>query len=277
MESTSNFCAPNIDVTNHYTCFEEEELRQIATAFNRFIQDNKRVCNKRKCVPRKTINIQNKSKKELWYSIYNRLNKICDYEYCWVDQKFIDIITDKNLREKLKYFTFKPKGTTKRKSWLSTININQVVQQYQELDKTFEFLGALPSDFYTQLKVDYNMFKKYKRLAVIFNLDTHDQPGSHWVTLFIDNTIKTMEYFDSTGNSPNEHISKFIHILRKLLPNYSFLVNKQVHQSKNSECGVYAIYYIVQRLLGNNFEKITSNIIKDEDMSLFRDVIFRPN
>ena len=51
-------------------------------------------------------------------------------------------------------------------------------------------------------------------------------------------------------------------------------INNIKHQYGNSECGVYAMYYITQRLSGNNFEKITSNIIKDREIKKFRKHFF---
>lgn len=210
-----NVCSPNVDtsihgIRQHYTCFTTEELLEIAMAFNNYIKRNKVCSTKENCVPKKPISIKNKSKKELWNSIYNRLNKICKYEWCWVDQSFINVIPDEYLQEKLKYFTFKPKMNNNKYNWLSTSDINNVMQQYQEFDKSFKFLGALPCDFYKITKVKYNDIPKYKKIGIIFNLDTHDKSGSHWVSFLIDNRNKTIEYFDSIGHSPNVHIKQFI-------------------------------------------------------------------
>ncbi|NBO99437.1 MAG: hypothetical protein EBU90_04820 [Proteobacteria bacterium] len=270
-----SYCAPNIDVSENWTCFERKELQEIAMAFNIYIQTN-RVCQRKSCIPGRLIDIHNKSKQELWKSIYRRLSKICKDEYCWSEQSFINAIPDPQLREKIKYFTFKPRMTRGRRSWLSTSDINAVMQQYQEMDKSFKFLGALPSDFYTQVKVRWTDIHKYKRIGVVFNLDTHDQPGSHWTAFLIDNIAHTLEYFDSAAKPPNKHIQRFIEKLRHYVPGYTYLENKKQHQRQNNECGVYAIYFLVQRLLGNDFNTISNNIVTDRQMNLFRDVIFRP-
>lgn len=272
------YCAPNINVSSHYTCFEYEELVQIALAFNIYIQKNK-VCSRGKaksCAPKKPISINNKTKKELWMSIYNRLAKVCKYEYCWLDLNFINRIPDAYLREKIKLFTFKPKTTRSLRSWLSTQNINHVMQQYQEFDKAFKFVGALPSDFYMHTRVDYTDVKRYKRVGFVFNLDTHDMPGSHWVAFFIDNEGKTCEYFDSTGGGPNTYIKTFINNVMRHLPSHRYLQNTIVHQNKNGECGVYSIYFLIQRLLGRSYLDIVSHVIRDDDMNMFRRHIFRP-
>lgn len=274
-----SYCAPNIDIKTHYTCFSLDELIEIAKAFNEYIKKNK-VCLGDSCIPRKYIDYKSKNRKELWWSIYVRLKPICQYEYCWIDLKFIRNIKDSVLREKIRYFTFKPKMTKKRYSWLSTTDINDVMEQYQEYDKAFKFLGALPSNFYKVQRMNYDRILNYKKFAIIFNHDNHDEKGSHWVVLLVDNELNTIEYFDSAGDEPNENIKKFIknvyEFLSKRNLEYKYKQNKSIHQKENTECGVYSLYYIIQRLLGYTFEDITHNIISDEEMNHFRGVIFRP-
>ncbi len=272
---TTNRCSPNVNSKrNVFTCFEDQELREIALAFNIWIQTNKvlNFCSNGVCVPTNLIAIENKTPKQLWGSIYNRLKRVCPNESCWTSQEFIQKIRDKNLREKIQYFTFKPKFSGKGYSWLSTRDINSVVKQYEKVYPHFKFLGALPSDFYKLVNVRYQQFKntKFLQIAIVFNLDTHDQPGSHWVTLFIDNKLKTVEYFDSVGDKPNKNIKRFLRVLMEHLNEYVYLQNKTVHQKQNSECGVYAIYYIIQRLKGARFHKK----ITDAEMKSFRRCIF---
>jgi hypothetical protein len=276
-------CSPNTAPTTDYTCFDTSELEEIALALNIYITKNKALsnyCHKQseKCILRKTIDIQNKSKKGLWKSINKRLGQLCNQESCWIDLDLINMIPDKYVVEKIKYFTFKPKMSKNRRSWLSTRNINEVMQQYQEFDKSFKFLGALPSNFYTQIRVDYSQFKHYKKVGIVFNLDTHDKPGSHWVAFLIDNKNRQYEYFDSTGKSPNKHIKTFINMLIKqeIIKSYRYLQNTTVHQTKNSECGIYSMFYIIQRLLGKDFHTIVDHVIRDDDMNKFRDHLFRP-
>lgn len=276
-----NYCSPNnntLDISSHYTCFALKELQEIAIAFNIYIHNNNICTKKNTCVPKKLIDIQNKDKKELWYSIYNRLKPICKYEYCWIDLEFINLISDKNLQDKIKYFTFKPKMTKTKYSWLSNNDINSILQQYQKLNTNFYYFGALPSDFYKIKTIDYTNFNKFDLIGIVLNLDKHNENGSHWVTLVIDNITKTIEYFDSVGNKPNYRIDNFVKLLRtKYLKNYKHKINKVVHQSKDTECGIYSIYYIIQRLYGKTFDEITQNIIHDDDMNKFRKFIFRPN
>ena len=42
-----------------------------------------------------------------------------------------------------------------------------------------------------------------RKAAIIYNLDPHYLPGSHWVALFLNFTTESAEYFDSMGLSPD--------------------------------------------------------------------------
>lgn len=268
-----SYCAPNVYIEDKYTCFTKEELVELANAFNIYVQTILCETGNKPC---KFINTKG-SKQQIWNRLFQTLNDRCSAEYCWIIQPFVKYIYDKNLKDKLLEFTFKPISPKGRHQWLRTQDINAVLQQYQEFDKSFKFIGALPSDFYTQVKGNYHQIPFYKHVAIVFNLDKHNQPGSHWTALFIDNTRKSIEYFDSAGKPPNKYIRIFIDYIQKvILKNYQFMYNTIVHQRKNSECGIYAIYFVIQRLLGSPFEKITQTIIPDSEMNVFRDYIFRP-
>lgn len=286
MTYTDN-CAPNVDITDHYTCFDYSELQAIATAFNQFIIDTRNV--RRTQVLLEPIDIPNDntnndttdattSKRHLWNAIYTRLQKVCRYEHCWIDFEFINTIPDRNLRDKIKLFTFKPKMSNRVDNWLSTRDIATILQQYQPLYSTFKSLGAVPSDFYQLNEFDTTLLDSYKKLGIVFNLDDHRGKGSHWVSMIIDNDRKTIEYFDSVGNPPNKNIKRFVSKIYKFLKSrdtpYRYMYNNIQHQYKNSECGVYAVYFIVQRLLGYTFSDIKRRIINDDDMSQFRKIIF---
>lgn len=261
---SSGFCAPNNDNKFTNTCFGEHELIEIAMAFNQSRSGA-------------NIPIRGRSKEELWSDIYARLSNVCTHEACWIEQKFIKHVRSKALKTKLLNYTFKPKMPSAKHSWLSTSDINSVLKQYMLVDYQFLFLGALPADFYKVMPFSYGTMQLYKRIGCVLNLDTHDKGGSHWVALFVDRNSQTIEYFDSVGDRPNKWISKFI---RKLLDNlegsWHVKINSTVHQLENSECGIYAIYYIIQRLMGKSFEQITSHVIRDRKMNRFRKLIFRP-
>lgn len=270
-------CSPHrsesLGDSNLYTCFTKDELVKIAESYNSFTK----ICEKGSCYKVKKINNpQDKSLEQLYKSLKVRFSALCKDEHCWVNLSFLEKIPDKQFLENLKYFVFKPKMTGGRWKWLSTMDINYVLKQYEKFDDSFYFLGAQPSDFLEISKNEVIFPRQKRKIGLVLNWDTHDRSGSHWVAIFIDMDNKTIDYFDSTGDSPkeNKHITSVLQFFKKQIPGSKIMINKKVHQKGNTECGVYSIYFIIQRILGNDFKSITDHIIHDNDMNLFRDFIF---
>jgi Ulp1 family protease len=124
------------------------------------------------------------------------------------------------------------------------------------------------------------------KIGIIFNLDKHDQKGSHWVSMFIDLEEKFIFYFDSAGDAipPEIRILKdrLIRQAKKLTPPLKLLYkhNHNVeHQLENTECGVYSLFFIITMLTGdckcgdldkhNNIKDRTNMSFKDK-MALFQ-------
>lgn len=270
-------CSPNIILDGETAgCFTQYELQEMAKAFNRYIVAND-LCIKNVCSIKLPINnITNSTADQLWKKLNLRLNKLCYSDHCWVGLPFIKLIENRQLQDKLKHYTFKPAGTKGKYTWLTTDHIDNVLKQYEKLYPNFNFLGALPCDFYKFEDANSYLEGDYDYIGAIFNLDKNDQDGSHWVAFFIDNINKTCEYFDSVGGDPNQCIKKFIkYLLDYKIPGYTYLQNNIVHQRKNSECGVYSIHYIVERLKGKTFNDLSLNVINDDDMHLNRQYFFR--
>jgi hypothetical protein len=274
-----DYCAPSANTLERsYTCFSLQELQTIATTINTFIKEKKPICIKKnkECIllhSKDHIDIT-KDKKQLWNEIYSRLDKLCDFEKCWIDTNVLSEIKDKNLRHQLKYFTIKPKIREPGNYWLSTYDINFVMNQYSKLYSSFLFLGGQPCDFYQIMDIPFDKFKNYNKIGVICNHDPHNKSGSHWVAILIDNSLKTIEYYDSTGSTPIPALKTLLNKFKKMYPDYTYFQNHIRHQNKDSECGVYSIYFLVQRLLGYNFEQIIENGIDDDSMVNYRKIIF---
>jgi len=257
-----SICSPHIN--SSYTCFDYDTLVQLA-----------RMCNDKYNVK---INTNNKGKK-LWKAINDVMieQSSCNNydEVCWT--------TTLNIPKEEHFKPERPKG---KYTWLNTSDINRVMEQYEKKYKDFVFIGAIPRDFFIILDefgkrgMD-KLSKKAKKIGIIFNTDKHDQSGSHWLAVFIDLNAKTIEHFDSTGRKPIKDIDDFI---KQLVINaYMNLgielkkkINRKSHQLQDSECGVYSLYYLIQRLKGRTFEDITSNVIRDKEMNKCRNTFFRP-
>jgi hypothetical protein len=244
-----NKCSPN-NLNRDFSCFSLSELVELTQTLNKYTKKNLVLSN---------------NKKELWNNLYKQLEPFCDNEMCWLKQDVFKKL-EPELKKKLDLFTFKPKLSGLYK-WLTTNDINNVMQQYQIIYPQMNYLGALPCDFPNYTNVNLN--NVYDTTTLILNLDSNKGPGTHWVGVYIKDNV--IEYFDSLGKKPNKCIYK---TFAKLWPLYTIKYNNLVHQLRNSQCGVYSIYFIIQRLLGKSFDDITTNVIRDKEMKEFRTFLF---
>ena len=273
----NNICAHNINKNlSTFTCFSHSSLKNIAKALNNKYE-------------KKNYNLNDKQ--ILWKQIKDNLyNKCGENETCWIEQSPIKNLNDEQIDE----YTFKPLIPKKKYEWLKTSDINNVMTQYQKLINNFLFLGTVPIDFddifseFKKFNVKMLMGNNIKKIGVVFNLDPHYKSGSHWVALFSEFPY-TVEYFDSYGDSndnngypPNEveifmdRIAKqFTKIGGEKNENNIKLYNKTRHQYANSECGVYCLNFLIERLKGRTFENITNSVVKDEEMNQNRKIFFR--
>jgi hypothetical protein len=152
------------------------------------------------------------------------------------------------------------------------------------------------------------------KFGIVFNLDEHYKQGSHWVALYVDLVKNQIYFFDSLGKKPMKRIKKFITRITKYMyqkkynktldvnslldqiknsnnleqvvdtnESLGYLLNSDIdirfnhiqHQFKDSECGVYSIYFIVKLVSGELFDSVINTITKDEQMNQFRKLFFR--
>ena len=174
---------------------------------------------------------------------------------------------------------------------MNTIHINEVMEQYEKKNQSFKFMGAVPIDFdkferFGIKNLNYNdMLNKGKyQLGFIFNLDEHDQPGSHWVALYANLKEGQVYFFDSYGTRPEDRIRT---LMRRIANWYKttngkgsrnsklhVTYNKTRHQYENSECGVYSINFIARLLKGETFEQICGKKLPDRAVNKCRNVYF---
>ena len=265
----NNICSPlNID---SFTCFSKKALIKISRSWNNYHKDKKIEFN------------DNYSKYKLWSLLNEKLKEKCTNDYCWTKQRFISPISKKM---KGKYFRPKmPKEWYKDpREWLNTEDIENVLNQYNKKYKDFLFIGAVPLDFdhrfspgecvineLCNINIKQLLKRGKKRIAVVFNLDNHDQEGSHWVSFFGDFDKEKLYFFDSYGYEEPDEVRVLVDRLikqgKKLGKNITFERNKHRNQFKKSECGTYSIYFIEQLLKNSsNSKRLFNNIVKDDDM-----------
>lgn len=279
---TKKVCAPKRQ-NDSISCFSKQELLELIVLFNNKIGNNK-VSNR--IFPNKTKDeIQQKSRKQLYKALETKFTSKCKNERCLVENIVKGDKFNHALKPKYPKEWFKDENT-----WLNTYDIENVLNQYQDKYKDFLFLGAVPIDFdstYYNNKCIVNDICKlsiknmkqngYTKLGIVFNLDKHDQPGSHWVALYCDFKIGTLNFFDSYGmEAPKEVITLMQRLQKqneKLGISTTIQNNHTEHQRKNSECGMYCIYFIVMRLEGKEMKYFTKRI-DDDDVEKKRTIFF---
>ena len=280
-KSENKKCAPGFTYTNG-SCAPLEVLVEMAKSYNEDFPEN----------PIKlkdsleTLNPK-KYKRYIVKEFTSKLDNICDNQTCWVKQKFTNKMK-KELKKVAKKDIFRPSGPQGKYTWLNTFNINDVMGQYEKKYKDFKFMGAVPIDFddLPQLGIkdlDLSDVEKegISKLGFVFNLDEHYKSGSHWVGLYSDLKENQVYFFDSYGIAPDRRIRK---LMRKLTrhcqegsskKSIDARYNKNRHQYKNTECGVYSMNFILRMLKGETFDDITNNATSDSEVNRCRDVYFQ--
>lgn len=288
-------CAPHLEYDN-VSCITPDNLKFILNLVNK----KKNYSDKKKY-----------DKKELVNKLNEKFNKSCSDQICWID-KLIENEDDELVKEKLNNIikdSFRPEGPNRGNQWLSTTDIDEVIKQYQEVYKDFIYLGTVPTDFEKLplgiSDIDFDKLKKdnINKIAMVINLDKHDQSGSHWVALYANLKDNKIYFFDSFGKPPNKEIRNFNKkilqflyknkynedinstnikkaknyntIIKNLIKNFDIRYNQIQHQQENSECGVYSTNFILRLLKGETFDDITKNITDDNEINKCRDVYFR--
>lgn len=282
LSTCSNKCAPGSKPNpNTCSCLSRESLIKITKQWNLNHPDNK-------------INYRlSNSSTSLWNKINDKMKNNCKNEWCWIQQEFVKRINSDDINNS--YRPSMPKSWEDNKyEWLNTDDIENVMQQYENAYKDFHFIGPVPIDFDKPYGIGHcivdelcklNLSKihnnGYRKIGIIFNLDPHDKPGSHWVSMFCDMKRKGIYYFDSYGMNPPDEIETLMIRLRnqgKLLNLNMKLKHNQIrHQYKNSECGVYCLFFITQLLQGRTFEQLIKSPILDESMNSRRNFFFNNN
>jgi hypothetical protein len=269
------FCA--VKNNSSFSCFTRSSLKKIIDNWNEHNNDK--------------INYNPSDSNEiLWDKIDQKMSNNCTTEYCWKTN--LKGIADDEINSS--FLPPMPGGWHEnRQEWLSSTDITRIMKQYQITYEDFAFIGPVPIDFdyeydagkcivneLCNIKVSQLLSKGKKKLGIIFNLDRHDEPGSHWVSLFVDFEKHSIYYYDSTSTPPPEEIIKLMHRIKQQASlatlNMNIHINDVRHQYKDSECGVYSIYFISQMLKGESFTLFKKNIIYDDGMNKMRENFFNP-
>jgi hypothetical protein len=264
---------------NGFSCYTNKSLYKLRDLWNARHPD---------------VKITSNSPKEIHRQISYNLSGICNKESCWLKQKteFGPIASDIS-------DSFAPESPPEWKKnpneWLSSIDIMNVMKQYEKAYKCFDFIGPSPIDFDTRklygecvwdelcnFSLEDQIKQGKTKIGIIFNTDPHNKPGQHWISMFINIKKKKIFFFDSTGDPKPSEIIDFIDRLKEqglnLNPKIHFRVDSNEgieHQYGNTECGIYSLFFIVHMLEDKLTEHyLKTHILKDEYMNKFRHVYF---
>jgi len=181
--------------------------------------------------------------------------------------------------------------------WLSSIDIENVEKQYMKLFKKYKFLGCIPIDFdlksktgkclvnfLCSLKIKDLISQGFYQYGIVFNTDKHDGPGQHWFALYCDIRPELeygrITYFDSYANKPESEIKVLMSRWKTEIDSLNLFKkpmelsrNTTKHQFKDSECGMYSLYFHYCCLL----EIPMDERIPDEVINKFRQLLFKVN
>lgn len=273
-------CSPkHKNELNNYTCYTDKSLFKLKELWNKRHPD---------------VILKTNNPKEIHNYLYHVLGDVCRNESCWLKQKFhFGDINNELIND---FAPQKPLSWKKNPNeWLSSVDIMNVMDQYEKAYKCFEFFGPSPIDFdkrklygecvwneICNFNLGNQIKQGKKKFGFIFNTDPHFKDGEHWISLFIDVNKKEIIFFDSTGDKiPSEIqilVDRIINQGLQLKPaihfKYDHTQGKQ-HQVGNTECGVYCLYFIINMLRDKtNVNDLKSKRLPDHYIKHFRHKYF---
>lgn len=179
--------------------------------------------------------------------------------------------------------------------WLSTDEIEKIEKQYKKIFSDYEYLGTFPIDFdlasetgeclvsaLCSMKMKDMIANGKTQFGIVFNTDVSTGPGEHWVAVFCDVRPELeyarMTYFDSYAHRPEREIKVLMKRWKQQCDDLSMhpkpmmlTYNKTRHQYKDSECGMYCLYFHYCCLTGISMEdKVPDEVVRGLRGLLFK-------
>jgi hypothetical protein len=207
----------------------------------------------------------------------------CGTEACLVEAVLPSAAAEKELQTR-----FKPEGPWRGRALLSNVDIDGVLDRWAIEFPRFYHCEFAMMDFETAAR--FRKFRDADLLAIrarhdtfacVLNTDVSSGPGNHWVAVFVDmrGSPWTIEYFNSAGNPPPVAVTRWMEkraaALRARAQTEVATVTSTEHQMKDTECGVYALFYIRRRLEGAPPSAFMGDRLPDDEVNAFRAHLFR--
>lgn len=301
----------------HKTCMAFSELVTIGAMYNSFVDkakkgEKKQIKQKDSLPLLKITKSEFASPARLIKALNERFSSVCskNEDHCWIEQPIFKQDAQSVYKQlQSRFRPLMPSTWIHDKNFLlNTFDIYKVLKQYEDRYADFEFLGVFPLDFmevksnskeekkciigdvcHFQIKKHINDKLEKKQFALVHNMDPHDQPGSHWVSLYmnIDQSDPRFgfSYYDSYGLPESYQVKKLYKAVVDQLGNIHpsliipFQRNKKRNQYKNTECGMFSILFVVlcleNKICIKNVYKILDQPSADDRVAAFREKLFR--
>lgn len=266
-------CSPSSD-KKAYTCYTDEALDRMKGLWNARHPD---------------VPIKASDSEGIWRALRDNMSEVCSMETCWLRQRFME----NKLTADLTTYTFAPRAPKvwhkNINEWLTSVDIDKVMKQYEKKYKHFSFIGPSPIDFDARVLYDecvwselcnFDLAKMIRRgktkIGIVFNEDPHYMDGSHWISLFIDIPKRYIFFFDSNGDRvPKEVkalVDRIIDQAARLNIDLTFKQNHpKTHQEGDTECGMYSLYLMIQLVTGQKTpEYFMKHKVTDKEMENLR-------
>lgn len=277
-------CSPKSMKNNKlkYTCLQKENILHLKKQWNKRHNLNKE------------RQIYSENPREILENLKKKMETSCSSEICVVR----NLIKDVGLKNRL-LENYKPKMPDEWKKnpreWLSSDEISESMKQYEDAYSDFVFLGPSPIDYdfieddgtcvwpeICNFNLSKTIRKNKRKVGFIFNLDKHNQSGSHWVSIYLDIVNKKIYYFDSAGSKIPKQLMKLVENItaqgKRQSSNFIIEfdeIHPHEHQKKNTECGMYSLFFLINMLTEKKkWDFFKKGLITDDEMQTYREKYF---
>ena len=241
--------------------------------------------------------VMNLTLEELIYETMRKL-KVDTEEKIYTHPSFKQTVGGTKSYEILKK-RFKILGPYDTDALLDNFNIDNVLDQWMNIGceqfnnkfyhipfKMIDFKFTGPELYH--LDIVELIAEGYDSFGVVLNTDVSTGGGKHWFCIYGDLKHKgteddpyIVEYFNSSANPPPYEVSEWLNKMkidtyknhRKYL-DYIYSSHKRLQHSR-TECGVWSLVYILNRLENKPPTWLNDKNINDVDMYNYRKFLFR--
>lgn len=134
---------------------------------------------------------------------------------------------------------------------MDTTELERFLKNNVITQKTYH--GVYPSDLLPRVI-------KKRPCAIVVNTDPHQEPGQHWLGIYLDNEKAT--FFDSYGREPSfypKSITRFINRNAERLVYH----NRQLQDDLAVVCGQHVLYFLYHASRNLSLKDILSHYVND--------------